>query len=502
MNKRVILLCILTLLLYARPAWERLSAGTEKFPQFVDHSPGQVGTDEQPFMGEAFISRDMGLGMVHAAAVCELNDGTLVAAWYGGIREGGRDTAVFLSTRGPDGCSPWGPPKIVTNAALSKAELTRFIRRVGNPVIFPDDGNRLWLVYVTTSVGGWAGSALNWKVSMDGGKSWSAAQRLSLSPLINTSELVRNRPIPLSDGGFMIPIYHEALGKFPEILWFRPNSDGQTLSYRKTRMAGGRHYIQPSVVPYDGNSAVAFYRNCTGDRRVCLSLTSDTGRTWSRPKRLRIPNPDAAISGLPLTGGRILLGLNDSVKYRSNLKLLVSNKGFRGWKRAATLEYEDGEEFSYPYLIRGRNGRIHMVYTWRNRRIRHLEFNEAWLDAQMALYQTLSEKSRDLVVEVFRVFKEDATDDARILAESFRQSVLGVTAALAEAEMRRIYREALQSFYDARGHLARLDAGLATAEELELLDKQAIARLTASVNAVTKDLDGVINEYEWYVRKK
>ncbi|MBW1816220.1 MAG: four helix bundle protein [Deltaproteobacteria bacterium] len=500
MNKPFILFCVLTLLLYARPAWERFSSSTQKAPRFADYSSERINPDEPPVMVETFISRDMGLGIVHAAAICEMNDGTLAAVWYGGIREGGRDTAIYMSTHGPNTASSWSKPQVVADTSSTKKELKRFIRKIGNPVIFADAGNRLWLVYVTVSVGGWAGSSLNWKVSTDGGKSWTAARRLTLSPFINTSELVRNRPIPLSDGGFMIPIYHEALGKFPEILWFRPDAEGKTLSYHKTRMSGGRSYIQPTVVPYDERSAVAFYRNCSGDRRVGRSVTSDAGRTWSRPKPLRVPNPDAALSALALSDGRILLALNDSVKYRSNLRLLVSEKGSKSWERAATLEYEDGMEFSYPYMCRARNGRIHMVYTWRNGHIRHLEFNKAWLDARMAAYQTLPEKSRDLVVEIFRVFKENAVDEARILAESFRHSALGLTAALAEAEMRQIYRYALKAFYEARGHLARLDACLATAEDLGFLNTETIERLAGSLDAVTKELDGVIKDYEWYAR--
>ncbi|MBW1787381.1 MAG: exo-alpha-sialidase, partial [Deltaproteobacteria bacterium] len=178
-------------------------------------------------------------------------------------------------------------------------------------------------------------------------------------------------------------------------------------------------------------------------------------------------------SALALSDGRILLALNDSVKYRSNLRLLISEKGSKSWERAATLEYEDGMEFSYPYMCRARNGRIHMVYTWRNRHIRHLEFNKAWLDARMAV-------------------------EARILAESFRHSALGLTAALAEAEMRQIYRYALKAFYEARGHLARLDACLATAEDLGFLNTETIERLAGSLDAVTKELDGVIKDYEWY----
>jgi predicted neuraminidase len=36
-----------------------------------------------------------------------------------------------------------------------------------------------------------------------------------------------------------------------------------------------------------------------------------------------------------------------------------------------TLEDDDGE-YSYPALIQGRDGRVHVTYTWRRQRIQHV----------------------------------------------------------------------------------------------------------------------------------
>ena len=52
----------------------------------------------------------------------------------------------------------------------AQAELGRAIRKVGNAVLFPDQHGTVWLVYVTVTVGGWSGSALNVKSSRDGGR--------------------------------------------------------------------------------------------------------------------------------------------------------------------------------------------------------------------------------------------------------------------------------------------------------------------------------------------
>jgi predicted neuraminidase len=50
--------------------------------------------------------------------------------------------------------------------------------------------------------------------------------------------------------------------------------------------------------------------------------------------------------------------------------------------RIATLEEESGQEFSYPSMINGPDGRVRMVYSARQSRIHFTEFNEAWIKQQ------------------------------------------------------------------------------------------------------------------------
>jgi len=44
--------------------------------------------------------------------------------------------------------------------------------------------------------------------SSDGGLFWTPSRRLTLSPFFNVSELVRNRPVRLANGGWLVPVYH------------------------------------------------------------------------------------------------------------------------------------------------------------------------------------------------------------------------------------------------------------------------------------------------------
>jgi predicted neuraminidase len=77
------------------------------------------------------------------------------------------------------------------------------------------------------------------------------------------------------------------------------------------------------------------------------------------------------------------LAFNDSKHTRDNLRLAISHDGGANWRRVAEIENSPGEEFSYPYMIRGLDGRIHLVYTWRRKHIKHVVYNENWINAQI-----------------------------------------------------------------------------------------------------------------------
>ena len=338
--------------------------------------PGQA----TPFFAEELINPDSPRRMSHVASICELPDGRLAAVWYAGSREGARDVAICFATQ-QRGQTNWTTPRAILTPELASRELHRRVRKVGNAVIFADPAEaKLYLLYVTITVGGWSGSSLNLTTSPDEGQSWTSSQRLTLSPFFNISELVRNRPVPLSDGGWLVPIYHECIGKFPELLWLRDTADG--FSATKSRIAGGRSGFQPALAALSTNTALAFLRDCSPRRRVSVARTDDAARTWSSPQALELPNPDSGLSALRLRDGRVLVAFNDSTAGRGNLRLAVSEDQGRTWRRLATLEDETGAEFSYPYLLQGRDGKIHLVYTWKRKAIKHVAFNLAWLNAQ------------------------------------------------------------------------------------------------------------------------
>ena len=315
--------------------------------------------------------------MSHVASICELPDGRLVAAWYAGSREGAHDVAIYLSTRAPDD-GRWSSPRAVVTRESAARDLNRYIRKVGNAVIFADGAGRLSLLYVTVSIGGWSGSSLNITTSTDGGATWTQSQRLTLSPFFNLAELVKNAPAGLVYGQWAVPIYHELLSTFPEMLWLDESQEGVRAT--KSRVSAGWFGYQPAITPLDVNAALALLRSDDAANTVSIARTDDGGETWSTPHALDLPNPDAGLDAIRLSDGRLILAFNDSKMGRENLRLALSTDEGQTWARIATLAEEPGADFSYPFLMQASNGEVHLVYTWKRAAIRHVVFNVPWLD--------------------------------------------------------------------------------------------------------------------------
>jgi predicted neuraminidase len=317
---------------------------------------------------------------VHAATAVELADGTLRAFWYGGSREGASDVAIYTATYA---AGAWTPETALVRREEAQRSLQRSLRKLGNPVAGRDPRGRVWLFYVSVSVGGWAGSAINAMVSDDEGRTWSAPRRLISSPFFNISTLVKGPPVQLADGTMALPVYHEMIGKFGELL--RLDADGRVIG--KTRLSWGASSLQPVVVPRSESDAVAFMRYA-GDPpgRVLVIRSSDAGEHWTAPEKTALPNPNAAVGGVLLAGGPLVLAFNNAEANRESLDLALSADFGASWRVARSLESESQPqrapvaEYSYPWVMQDRAGNVHVLYTWGRARIKHAVFNQAWLE--------------------------------------------------------------------------------------------------------------------------
>jgi predicted neuraminidase len=266
---------------------------------------------------------------------------------------------------------------------LAERHLKRHVRKLGNPVAGRDRDGRLCLYFVSVSVGGWAGSAINLMTSEDEGDTWGAPRRLVASPFFNISTLVKGAPLRLTDGTIALPVYHEFLGKFGELL--RLDGEGRVLG--KTRLSWGGSSLQPVILPHSETEAVGFMRYAgEPPPRVLMIRTGDGGEHWSAPVKTALPNPNAAVGGVLLAGGPLVLAINNAEENREQLSLAVSSDFGNSWRIARELEgdslppHAPVREYSYPWIMQDSLGNVHVLYTWGRSRIKHAVFNRAWLE--------------------------------------------------------------------------------------------------------------------------
>jgi predicted neuraminidase len=325
--------------------------------------------------------------MVHSPAVVEISGNRLQGFWYGGTSEHAKDVAIYTSVFDPQK-GLWSPEISLITAESTQKSLHRYVKKLGNVVALRDQNNQLWLFYVSVSVGRWSGSAINLMISKDDGESWSPSRRLITSPLLNLATLVKGPPVLLEDGTIGLPVYHEFLGRFGEFV--RLDRAGRVV--QKTRLSRGSASLQPIIVPDTNRKALGLMRySGPAPRRILSVETTDGGFHWSRPVKTDLRNPGAAIAGTRLQNGDLLLVFNDSENARDDLSLAYRPSGDKAWRIIYRFEFEKETTllggrtrvFSYPYLVRAQNGDFHLLYTWYRTHIKHIQFNQAWLEQRL-----------------------------------------------------------------------------------------------------------------------
>lgn len=322
---------------------------------------------------------------VHSAVKIGLSNGNLRAFWYGGKREGAKDVSVYTAELDL-ATNKWRDERVVIERLDMARQQGVYLRKIGNPVVFQDSEQRLWLFFVTVSVGGWAGSSINFITSEDDGQSWSEPTRLVTSPIFNLSTLVKGEPYLYADGSIGLPVYHEMIGKFGELLHLSP--DGRVMD--KVRLMAGRISLQPIVLPRDARNARAYMRNASdlADSTLLETWTEDGGKSWAPVVASEVPNPNASVTGLRLDDGGMLLVLNNQHDKRNNLSLLYSLDEGESWHSLHVFEQEENtpkmeHQFSYPALRQSADGDFHVLYTWNKARIKHVRFNQQWLNERL-----------------------------------------------------------------------------------------------------------------------
>ena len=317
---------------------------------------------------QEFVYEEAPFPECHASTLVETKEGVL-AAWFGGTEEKDPDVGIWLSRRTSEG---WSKPIEVANGIQSASpdgEIHRFA--CWNPILTVAPNGRIFLFYkVGPSPSRWWGMLT---VSRDEGKTWSAPRRLPegiLGP-------IKNKPVWLKDGSLLCPTSTEEGG--PWRVYFelaKPPFQKNWLRTAELQTSDKKGGIQPTILQHSDGRLQALCR-CDGKGdRMLETWSSDDGKHWSELATMSLPNPNSGIDAVTLQDGRHALLYNHTTRSgpsprgREMLNLAISKDG-KTWDACETLELEANSEFSYPAIIQARDGKLHMTYTWKRKKIRY-----------------------------------------------------------------------------------------------------------------------------------
>lgn len=356
----------------------------------------------------------------HASFLHGLNDGSLICAWFGGTLEGKSDISIFASVLTP-GAERWGAPQQLSFDPDHSEQ---------NPVLFSVAGGKLWLFHTSQPSGNQDECRIRMaEVHRD------PADPTRLSTNSGTYlDLPRGCFIraPLSlreDGAWLLPIFRCI--QRPGQKWNGSHDraslgvsldQGQTWQLEDLEQSTGCVHMSP--VTLDGSKMAAFFRRRQADF-VFRVESRDGGRTWSPPNKTDVPNNNSSIAAIRLKDGRVAmicnpvnaaqsadrraslydeLGVDDDRPDadpsggcvpiwgvpRSPVSLCLSNDG--GLTFPTRIIVEDGpgtclsndstdgrnQEMSYPWLLEGADGCLHISYTYHRRAIKYVRLAKGW----------------------------------------------------------------------------------------------------------------------------
>jgi alpha-L-rhamnosidase len=306
----------------------------------------------------------------HASTIAETPEG-LIAAWFGGTKEGTKDVCIWVShLKGEE----WSKPMQVADGVLNDS--TRYA--CYNPVLYQVPNGELLLFYkIGPNVAGWTGWMMR---SKDNGHTWSPREALPagyLGPIKNKPVLIGNRLIcPSSTEKNGWKVHFEITTDWGKT-WTKTDSinDGKTFSA-----------IQGSILTYADGSLQVLCRS--RNMTVNESWSRDGGKTWSPMKASSLPNNNSGTDAVTLKDGRQLIVYNHAVPNstwvnnkgpRTPLNVAVSKDG-KNWEAALILEDSPVSQYSYPSVIQTSDGLVHFVYTWRRERIKHVVLDPSKLE--------------------------------------------------------------------------------------------------------------------------
>ena len=332
----------------------------------------------------------------HASTIVETRKGTLVAAYFGGTYERNPDCNIYVN-RKVKGSNMWSAPILAADGDGVAC---------WNPVLVEMPKGEIWLFYkVGTRVGTWTGWLTR---SKDDGRTWSRPEQLPegfLGPVKNKPIILRNAQgddelicgSSTEDSGWR---FHVEILNLKTNKWTYVGPVESTIAVKTDdNQPHPIDCIQPSLLQLEDGRLQVLMR--THNARLATSYSSDGGHTWTPVTLTEVENNQSGTDAVTLrkpvkvsfesyktnrTNKLDTLLMRHALVYNNFATLPLTKKGPRTplslalspdgehWYHYLTLEDKPGD-FSYPSIIEGRDGSLHIVYTWHRKRIGYKKIN-------------------------------------------------------------------------------------------------------------------------------
>lgn len=332
---------------------------------------------------------------VHGSSLVNLPNGELLAVWFQGSGERTADDVLLMGSRKSKTSDSWSVPFLMAD--------TPGIPDC-NPVVFLNQKNELFLVWIAVLGNRWEQSVLRMRRSTDfnnpGAPNWYWQDNILLNPGDEFVEEVKARFKELPDShqawaeyapsyeklileaitdsrkrsiGWMtrikplvtdekiiLPLYSDG---FNFSLMAISEDEGET--WKPSRPVVGKGPIQPALAKRKNGDIVAMMRD-SGDAptRIQQSISKDGGISWTSAQKTSFPNT-ASVELLVLQDGRWWMVGNDLEDGRYRLALWISVDEGETWSSPQYLAIDPEKKggFSYPSLIQDSSGRVHLSYS-------------------------------------------------------------------------------------------------------------------------------------------
>jgi len=334
----------------------------------------------------------------HGSSIVALPNGDLLAAWFQGSGERKADDVRIMGARLKKDNKNWTQPFLMAD--------TKNLPDC-NPVLFLNNKNKLFLVWIAVQANRWENSILRLRTSSqyegELAPDWDWQDNILLKPdddfakqvkskfedlpenntgwaeyapqydkmIIEASNdqlkrsigwMTRIKPLILQDGKILLPLYSDGYNFSMLAI-----SDDDGDSWRSSLPIVGRGPIQPALAQKSNGDIIAYMRD-SGDppSRVHMSISKDHGESWSASVKTAIPNT-ASVELLKLKDGKWAFLGNDVDDGRYRMSLYLSEDEGTNWSKQVQLEDHDknGGSYSYPSMIEDAKGMLHITYSYR-----------------------------------------------------------------------------------------------------------------------------------------